>query len=50
MSELNPTQNLAQVIDALQNTAQPFPSRLMHRLSDLSSQRRSRIKPHLAGG
>lgn len=38
MSELNPTQNLAQVIDALQNTAQPFPSRLMHRLSDLSSK------------
>lgn len=38
MSELTPTQNLAQVIDALQNTAQPFPSRLMHRLSDLSSK------------
>ncbi len=38
MSELSPNQSLAQVIDALQDSSQPFPSRLMRRLSDLSTK------------
>lgn len=37
MNELPVTLNFALVISALQNPGQPFPARLMHRLSDLST-------------
>jgi len=38
MSEITPNQSFLQVIDALQDTSQPFPSKLMRRLSDLSTK------------
>lgn len=38
MSEITPNQSFVQVIDALQDTSQPFPSKLMRRLSDLSAK------------
>jgi HEAT repeat protein len=38
MTENTTIPNFAQVVGALQNTDQPFPERLLHRLSDLSTR------------